>query len=72
MSRDGAARIQDALARDMRVMAMAGNWFRVVSFREEIGPEGFKLWYATGVPNSHRRADTEYSVTTVTWEEQVK
>jgi hypothetical protein len=66
-SKNGAARIQDALRRGRWVMAKADNWFRVVSFREEVTADGYRLWYATGEPQ--RRQARDLFVTTVTWKE---
>jgi hypothetical protein len=62
---NGAARIQDALHRGRQVMAKADKWFRVVSFREEVTADGYRLWYATGEP----WLATDLFVTTVTWNE---
>jgi hypothetical protein len=68
-SPNGAARIHDALARGLRVLAIGrgGGWFHVVAFREETTEEGYKFWYATGGGRS-----MELLVTSVTWQEPVE
>jgi hypothetical protein len=68
-SKNGAARIQDALRRGHQVMAKADNWFRVVSFREEVTADGYRLWYATGEPRRGHEWVPDLFVTTVTWKE---
>jgi hypothetical protein len=73
--KDGAARIQSALERGLRVIAMAGNWFEVGSFREVVNPEGYKIWYATtskpgGRWSGHPGKCVEHPVTSVAWEER--
>jgi hypothetical protein len=68
-SKNGAARIQDALHRGHQVMAKADNWFRVVSFREEVTADGYRLWYATGEPRRGHEWARDLFMTTVTWKE---
>lgn len=52
-TRGAVKEIEAALANGQKVMAKAGNWFRVTAFREEITPEGHTIWYATGTPGGH-------------------
>jgi hypothetical protein len=73
---NGAARIADALARGLRVLAIArsSNWFEVVTFREETTAEGYKFWYATGRPSyldDRGGRSVELLVTSVAWQEPV-
>jgi len=50
-------------------MAKADNWFRVVSFREEVTADGYRLWYATGEPRLGHEWARDLFVTTMTWKE---